>query len=82
MDDVQNCLPQLLCHYTINTEKEKMKNKLSCSRDNGSGKDEKAILAGDTHNKDNDSNECGKDHRDGMEGGVICREDGKREHDE
>lgn len=71
-------LPQLVCHYTVNTENEKMKNKLSCSRDSGSDKDEQDILAGDTHNKDNERDKCGKDHREGMEGGVICREDGKK----
>lgn len=73
-------LPQLVCHYTVNTEK--MKNKLSCSKDNRSDKDEKDILAGDAHNKDNERDECGKDHREGMERGVICREEGKREHTE
>lgn len=72
-------LPQLVCHYTVNTENEKMKNKLSCSRDNGSDKDENNILAGDAHNKDNERDECGKEDRGGMEGGVRCREDRMRE---
>lgn len=75
-------LPQLVCHYTVNTENEKMKNKLSCSRDKGSDKDEKDILARDTPNKDKEREKCGKNHREGMEGGVICREDGKSEHTE
>lgn len=54
-------LPQLVCHYTVNKENEKMKNKWSCCSENGRDKDEKDTLGGDTHNKDNKKDEWGKE---------------------
>lgn len=75
-------LPQLVCHYTVNTENEKMKNKLSCSRDNGSDKHESDILAGDAHNKDNERRVWERaQRRDGSRGEMRGRRN-KRENAE